>query len=67
VVATRRAESAHCRPAAKDALTPPAGEPGRAVDAETWSRLDAFAQRTFAPATEASRARGAGAGPVDSD
>ena len=67
VVATRRAEGAHCRPAAKDALTPPAGEPGRAVDAETWSRLDAFAQRTFAPATEASRALGAGSGLVDSD
>ena len=67
VVATRRAEGAHCRPAAKDAPTPPAGEPGRAVDAETWSRLDAFAQRTFAPATEASRALGAGSGLVDSD
>jgi hypothetical protein len=61
VVATRSAEAAFCRPAAKDALTPPAGEPDRAVDAETWSRLDAYAHRTYAPATETSRARGAGA------
>jgi hypothetical protein len=60
VVATRRAKGAHCRLAVKDALTASAGEPGRAVGAETWRRLDAFAQRTFAPATEASRARGAG-------
>lgn len=41
--------------------------PGRTVDAETWSRLAAFAQRTFAPATEASRLAGAGAGLTDSD
>ncbi len=66
-VATRSAEAVHCRPAAKDTATPPAGEPGRAVDAETWSRLDAFAQRTFAPATETSRALGAGSGLVDCD
>jgi hypothetical protein len=61
-VATRTATGAHCRPAAKDIVTPPAGQPGRAVDAETWSRLSAFAHRTFAPATEASRLAGAGAG-----
>lgn len=66
-VATRTAEGVHCRPAAKDAVTPPAGEPGRAVDAETWSRLSAFAHRTLAPASEASRALGAGSGLVDSD
>ena len=39
----------------------------RTVDAETWSRLSAFAQRTFAPATEASRLAGAGAGLTDND
>ena len=38
-----------------------------AVDAETWSRLEAFAQRTYAPATETSRLVGAGAGLIDSD
>ena len=37
------------------------------VDADTWGRLNAFAQRTFAPATEASRLAGAGAGLSDND
>ncbi|KZK84531.1 hypothetical protein PsAD13_01995 [Pseudovibrio sp. Ad13] len=32
-----------------------------------WMRLGAFAQRTFAPATETSRLRGAGAGLTDND
>lgn len=40
---------------------------GRTIDAETWSRLSAFAQRTLAPATEASRLSGAGAGLTDTD
>ncbi|MBR9650375.1 DUF3726 domain-containing protein [Thalassovita aquimarina] len=39
----------------------------RDVDADTWSRLGDFAQRTFAPATEASRLAGAGAGLTDND
>ena len=66
-IAARTATSVHCRPAAKDTVTPPAGEPGRDVDAETWSRLGDFAHRTYAPATEASRMLGAGSGLVDSD
>lgn len=37
------------------------------VDPEIWARLDAFAQRTFAPATKASRLLGAGAGLSDND
>lgn len=37
------------------------------VPAATWSRLAAFAQRTFAPATEASRLSGAGAGLSDNN
>ena len=41
--------------------------PGRAVDAETWSQLNTFAQRIFAPASEASRLAGAGAGLTDND
>ena len=45
----------------------PVNLPGRAIAAETWSRLGAFAQRTFAPATEASRLAGAGAGLQDND
>jgi hypothetical protein len=66
-VTTRTADGVRCGPAAKQTETPPAGEPGRAVDAEAWSRLNAFAHRTFAPSTEASRALGAGAGLVDND
>ncbi|MGC1505029.1 MAG: DUF3726 domain-containing protein [Sulfitobacter sp.] len=38
-----------------------------AVTPEVWARLDAFAQRTFAPATDASRQLGAGAGTSDND
>ncbi|MEP4195205.1 MAG: DUF3726 domain-containing protein [Aliishimia sp.] len=38
-----------------------------AVTPEVWARLDVFAQRTFAPATEASRQLGAGAGASDND
>lgn len=37
------------------------------LDAETVRGLDAFAQRTYAPATEASRIAGAGAGLADND
>lgn len=37
------------------------------VTPEVWAKLDTFAQRTFAPATEASRLLGAGAGVYDGD
>lgn len=37
------------------------------LEAETCTRLEAFAHRTFAPATEASRLAGAGAGLLDND
>jgi hypothetical protein len=37
------------------------------VSEESWDRLAAFAHRTFAPATEESRLRGAGAGLSDND
>ena len=66
-VAARTADCVLCRPARKDPITRPAGEPGRAVDAGSWSRLDAFARRTLAPVTEASRLAGAGAGLTDND
>ena len=66
-VTARTVDNVHCRPAAKDAATLPAGQPGRAVDAETWSRLSAFANLTLAPATEASRTLGAGSGLTDND
>jgi hypothetical protein len=63
----RSVEGVLCR-RQRDIETPPSREThGAAVDAETWSRLEAFAQRTYAPATEASRLVGAGAGLIDSD
>jgi len=37
------------------------------VSAESWQRLSTFAHRTFAPATDASRLRGAGPGLSDND
>jgi hypothetical protein len=36
-------------------------------DPRAWGRLNAFAQRTYAPATEASRRKGAGADATDND
>jgi hypothetical protein len=51
-----------------DELSAPASlanEP--AVPAATWNQLATFAQRTFAPATEASRLAGAGAGLSDNN
>jgi len=37
------------------------------VDAEIWKALNAFAKKTYVPATEASRLSGAGAGLTDND
>lgn len=37
------------------------------IDAATWAMLNAFAHRTYAPATEESRILGAGAGIADND
>ncbi len=52
-----------------DKRADPAQRPGfrGTVTSEIWARLDTFAQRTFAPATEASRLLGAGAGLSDND
>jgi hypothetical protein len=61
------ADRVHCRPTTRTAIITPAGNRGRAVNSASWRRLDAFAQRTFAPATAASRLHGAGAGIKDSD
>ncbi|MEL6766031.1 MAG: DUF3726 domain-containing protein [Pseudomonadota bacterium] len=43
----------------------PASPAGRWVEAEAWERLEAYAARTYAPATEASRRLGAGAAESD--
>lgn len=66
-LAARSTARVSCRPAEQvdqpmasvDELAVPA------VPADSWSRLAAFAQRTFAPASEASRLAGAGAGLSD--
>lgn len=63
----RNADSVNCRRTEKTAVALPADVQTPTVDAETWSRLNAFAQRTFAPATETSRLAGAGAGLTDND
>lgn len=63
----RSVDAVRCRAARNAINAPNANETGRAVDAETWSRLNAFAMRTYAPATEASRLAGAGSGLMDND
>jgi len=65
-----QAESVTLDPASAE--KPPQGAPlapqSRAViDVKTRTCLEEFAQRTFAPATEASRLAGAGAGLSDND
>ncbi|MGI9423927.1 MAG: DUF3726 domain-containing protein, partial [Hyphomicrobiaceae bacterium] len=66
-VAARSADWVRCRLGDRAMNAVVSRTPVRTVDAETWSRLSAFAQRTFAPATEASRLAGAGAGLTDND
>lgn len=52
-----------------DMRTDAAIHPGQrgTVTPEIWARLDRFAGRTYAPATDASRLQGAGAGVSDND
>jgi hypothetical protein len=40
---------------------------GAVVDERVWSRLDAIVRRTYVPASEESRLKGAGAGLLDTD
>jgi hypothetical protein len=47
-------------------VPPPAKGRGE-IPPDVQNRLNAFAQRTYAPATEASRLAGAGAGLTDND
>jgi hypothetical protein len=67
-------EALEARQAQKLVFSAPADMSGRRepvlradVSEESWDRLAAFAHRTFAPATEESRLRGAGAGLSDND
>jgi len=61
------ADHVRCRRVETPKTNRPMKTEGQSVDAETWERLNTFAQRTFAPATDASRRAGAGAGLVDND
>lgn len=67
-------EALEARQAQKLVFSAPADMSGRRepvlradVSEESWDRLAAFAHRTFAPATEESRLRGAGADLSDND
>lgn len=66
-VAIPRARHVTCCKSTKPEPTQSSPATGRAVAAATWTSLGEFAQRTFAPATEASRLAGAGAGLTDND
>jgi len=66
-VVARSAERARCQQCAEPPVIAPPGHARHVVDAESWRRLDALARRTYAPATEASRLAGAGAGLSDND
>lgn len=52
-------------PGRADATSLDAPAAGWPVDPDAWARLGAYAHRTYAPDTEASRLRGAGAGLID--
>lgn len=61
------ANSASCTGATSNAEPAQADRCPHVVADDSWRRLGAFAQRTYAPATEASRMLGAGAGLSDND
>jgi hypothetical protein len=56
-----------CRATQRNAISSPAHTCARAVATKSWNQLHAFAQRTYAPASEASRISGAGAALKDDD
>lgn len=60
-------ESVRCRRSGRTVVVRPAGTEATTVDAGVWSQLGALAHRTYAPASEASRIAGAGAGLTDND
>lgn len=65
-VLASRARVVRCTAPAE--MTAPSAPVSRAeVDKTCWARLGAFAHRTYAPATDASRLLGAGAGLNDND
>lgn len=64
---TEIAGTVRCRGIEAPAAAPPATYARHPVDPEAWRRLAALARRTYAPSTEASRRKGAGAGLTDND
>lgn len=67
VPAACEAQTVRCRRANQSILQPREHVSGLAVPTNVWGGLNDFALRTFAPATEASRVAGAGAGLTDND
>lgn len=67
-VANMRCERAAPAPSAPAPSATAPVSPGRCpIDPAGWARIAAFAHRTYVPASEASRQRGAGAGLIDND
>lgn len=66
-VNTSLASELTCQIVSKHADAASAPQLRGTVRPEVWEKLDVFAQRIFAPATEASRLLGAGAGISDND
>lgn len=60
-LAADTANSVQCHAATRTAICTAAANRGRAVPSSAWRRLSAYAQRTYAPATDESRISGAGA------
>ena len=62
-----RAESVQCQRVEQAVASPVKRMTDCIVDRQAWTRLNDYAHRTFAPASEASRLAGAGAGLTDND
>lgn len=61
----RRVEAVCCQRSSKVLKSVTKREPMQDIDEDIWNKLNILAHRTFAPATEASRLAGAGAGLSD--
>ena len=61
------AQTTCCRTVDREVINPITCVADCNADPKTWARLNDYAHRNYAPATEASRLAGAGAGTTDSD
>ncbi len=64
---SHHAESVRCRRVEQVVADPVKRVTNCKVDKDAWARLNDYSHRTFAPASEASRLAGAGAGLTDND